>query len=380
MNSTVLELNPRSVWLEIFPELQNEAWQQSASFTSETNRQRAYINLLSHKIILPYLQAEITCATIQANQDSIWELGVNGSVIKIDNQRLIIIPSEALDIDELRIPQEWVDIPQLAADYYLAVQVDTEKNFLRIWGYTTHKKLKEQGHYTKRDRSYSLDRDNIIEDVDSLWLIRQYYGNEPTRSEIQPLATLSNDELIQLLNTLGDPELIFPRRTVAFDQWGAIFANENWRQMLVERRQPQALNSEVNLSEWFKNIFSEGWQTIDQVLAPSQLAFFQAGNEIKRIKDLGLELNGHKLALMILVRPIESGVTVRASVYATGEKNTLPLNLKLMILDDTGEVFKEVTSLSDDEFIRYEFDVETGDRFAIKIALDSTSITEYFQV
>ena len=97
MNSSVVELNPTSVWLEISEELQNEAWQQSASFTSQTSRQRAYINLLSQKIILPYLQEEVPSATIEANQTTFWELGVNGSVIKIDNQRLIIIPSEAFD-------------------------------------------------------------------------------------------------------------------------------------------------------------------------------------------------------------------------------------------------------------------------------------------
>lgn len=177
VTSTVFELNPNSIWLEISETIQNEAWEESATFAkiSESSRQLAYINLLSQKLILPYLQEEVPTATIEDNQASFWQSGINGSVIKLDNQRLILIPSEAIDLDELRIPEEWVNSPDLVAHYYLAVQVDTEENLLRIWGYTTNDNLREQATYTRRDRSYSLDRENITEDVDSLWLIREYF-------------------------------------------------------------------------------------------------------------------------------------------------------------------------------------------------------------
>ena len=239
MTSTVLELNLNSIWLEIPEAIQNDAWEESASFASQSSRQRAYINLLSQKLILPYLQEEVPKASVEGNQTSFWELGINGTVVKLDNQRLILIPSEAFDLDELRIPQEWIDIPDLVADYYLAVQVDTEENLLRIWGYTTHHKVKEQGTYTQRDRSYSLDREDVTEDVDSLWLIREYFADEPTRTVVNALPKLSLDQLTQLLDTLANPELVFPRRAVTFEEWGAIIANENWRQMLVNRRIPQ---------------------------------------------------------------------------------------------------------------------------------------------
>jgi hypothetical protein len=49
-------------------------------------------------------------------------------------------------------------------------------------------------------------------------------------------------------------------------------------------------------------------------------------------------------------------------------------------LTQTGEVFKEVTSRSDDEFIRYKFDANSGDCFSVSVALGSSSITEMFQV
>lgn len=397
MKTTTLELNTNSTWFDIPEDIQNQAWAESASFSTNSNRQRAYINLLAQKIIIPYLQEQVTSATIEPNQTTFWELGVNGSLIKIDNQRLIIIPTETFDLEELRVSQEWVDISSLAGDYYLAVQVDTEEKFLRIWGYTNHKKLKEKGDYTKRDRSYSLDREDITEELNALWLTREYCPNEVTQSEIQPLPTLANNQLLQLLDTLANPELIFPRRAVSFEQWGAIFANENWREMLVKRRQPQnsiapnqLKDSVVNLSQWLTNTFTEGWQTVEQVFSPQLASGFRNTdteeeisineNKITKIKDLGLELNGNNLALMITISETKSGMKILAQINPIGEQKILPPNLRLIIADDQDNLFKEVISRANDKFIRYEFGGKKGDCFKIKVALEQTSITEKFEI
>jgi len=37
------------------------------------------------------------------------------------------------DLTKRMVPQEWVDIPEWAADYYLAVQVNPDSGWLRIW-------------------------------------------------------------------------------------------------------------------------------------------------------------------------------------------------------------------------------------------------------
>ncbi|PSO81051.1 MAG: hypothetical protein BRC41_15925 [Cyanobacteria bacterium QH_9_48_43] len=48
---------------------------------------------------------------------SFWEV-VNGTAIALSGVRLVLIPSEAADLSELRVPQEWVDIPSWGGDYY----------------------------------------------------------------------------------------------------------------------------------------------------------------------------------------------------------------------------------------------------------------------
>nr|NCR11086.1 DUF1822 family protein [Microcystis aeruginosa LG13-11] len=53
---------------------------------------------------------------------------------------------------------------------------------------------------------------------------------------------------------------------------------------------------------------------------------------------------------------------------------------KLSILTETGQVFREVIATDNDEFIRYRFDAELGDKFFIEVALESARVTEYLQV
>jgi Protein of unknown function (DUF1822) len=379
------DLNPESLWLKIPDSVQASAWEQ-ANKLSFPVRQQAYLNYLCQATILLTTVEHFVDAQLAEDRSDFWILGINGFSISLDAQQLVIVPSNALDLDELRIPQEWVDVPKLAADYYLAAQVDTAEKLIRIWGYTTHRQLKAVGHYDSCDRTYSLERDAVIEDVNSFWLRRQHFSAESTQSPTLEQSPVSLDALTQSLEKLADPTLIFPRRAVAFDLWAAIVGNENWRRMLIERRrqlanpstEPEAVN---HLGQWFENRFEAGWQTIHQAIAPHLIGAFMV-NQVKRAKllDLTVELLNYQVALMITLGKTEDSTTVQASLYPTGEQTALPPNLKLSILTQTGEVFKEVTSRSDDEFICYRFDADSGDRFDVRVTLGSSSVTEMFQV
>lgn len=383
------DLNPESLWLNISQTAQDLAWEKANLFPPEA-QQRVYLNSLCQTTLLSecteHLGEHWAGMKLIENQSIFWELGINGFSVLLDAQRFVIVPSDALEIDELRIPQEWVDIPDMVADYYLAAQVDLTEKLIRIWGYTSHRQLKAAAHYDPCDRTYSLERDAVIEDINSLWLRRQHFSAEPTQSPILERSSVSLDALTQSLEKLANPTLIFPRRAIAFDVWAAIVSNENCRQMLIERRRqlanpvtaPEPIN---HLGQWFENRFEAGWQTIHQAISPQLIGAFMI-NQIKRAKllDLNVELLNYQVALMITLGKTEDSTTVQASVYPTGEQTALPPNLKLSILTQTGEVFKEVTSRSDDEFIRYKFDANSGDQFSVKVSLGSSSITEMFQV
>jgi hypothetical protein len=376
------ELNPESLWLEIPENLQTQCRKEANTQFASKAQPLGYLNLLSQTVIFPEIFERFPSAQLTDLQSELWELGINGFAISIGQQRLMIVPSDSLDLDEFRIPQEWIDIPTLAADYYLAAQVDTEEKLIRIWGYTTHQNLKKESHYDSGDRTYCLEYDEVNEDLNALWLSRQYVSEVATRSPIAVLPKISLDDLTHSLEILANPELIFARRAVPFETWANIIENDHWRHMLIEHRRPQTKPEINRLSKWFENQFEAGWQTIHHVIAPHQMGGAFMANLIKRAKliDLAVELANHQFALMITLAKAEAAVTIQASVYPTGEQSTLPPNLNLSILTESGEIFKELTSRTDDAFIRYEFDAQPGDRFDVKVSLGESSVTETFLV
>lgn len=180
--------DPTQLWLEVSETDRNQAWQQS-QFSRTNCRWNAYLNQLCLSTFLDWLRAEHAPeATPWPNAPtlpSIWEV-VNGTAITLGTTRLVLIPTETIDLSELRVPQEWVDIPGWVADYYLAVRVNPDEGFVQIWGYTTHLQLKTSGSYDSKDRTYCLDEDELIQDLSVLWVARQLCPEERTRSAVAP--------------------------------------------------------------------------------------------------------------------------------------------------------------------------------------------------
>ena len=132
--------------------------------------------------------------------ESIWE-AVNGTPIAFDQTRLAIVPSQEIDLEEFRVPQEWVDIPEWAADYYLAVQVNLEAGWLRLWGFTTHQQLKNQTEYDALDRTYTVEGEDLYSDLNVLWVTQKLCPQK--KAEIQPLPKLSATQAKRLLAQMG---------------------------------------------------------------------------------------------------------------------------------------------------------------------------------
>ena len=149
-------------------------------------------------------------------------------------------------------------------------------------------------------------------------------------------------------------------------------------------RLPETSLDPVNLIQWFSGVFEEDWQAVNKVISPQlRPAFMNLAVKQERCKlvDIGLELAGHSVALIMTVEQLsEEGFSVWVQVYPTGNQRSLPPHLNLAILDELGAVFKEVTARSDDECIRYKFEAESGDKFGVKVALGDASVTENFQL
>ena len=253
-----------ATYLEIDPDLQAQAWQQNDG----PSRWQAYLNQLCLDTIIPWLREDHDLRAIPAlkppSLQSIWAV-VTGTPIQVGSQKIVLIPTETIDLDELRVPQEWVDIPNWIADYYVAAQVNPDEGWVRIGGFTKHLQLKEQGSYDWCDRTYSLNDTDLTADLNVLWLTQQFNPHEITQAAVNPLPTLSKAQADQLIQRLGNSDLVTPRLTIPFEQWGSLMAHGGWRQRLTAQR--RGITEQPSVGQWLQtgmtNLAQQiGWQAI----------------------------------------------------------------------------------------------------------------------
>lgn len=161
--------------------------------------------------------------------------------------------------------------------------------------------------------------------------------------------------------------------------------------------QPVATNqTEVQLRQWLQGIFETGWQTIELLLgsAQSSLAFSfrrsdhgdesnhpQSGIRRAKLIDLGLQLAGHSVALIVELRQESQQKTgILLQVHPTGTQTYLPPLLRLTVIDESKEIFLEAQARNTDNYIQLQFSGEPGERFSVKVALGNVSFTEKFAI
>lgn len=137
--------DPKEWLLLLSPTIVSQLWQESQLYATARSRWCAYINQICLHGFLNWVQNEYALKgsiwKSSPNTPAFWEF-VNGTLILLNERRVVLIPTEAIDDLSLEVPQEWVDIPSWAGDFYLAVQVKPDGEWVRFWGYTTHQELK----------------------------------------------------------------------------------------------------------------------------------------------------------------------------------------------------------------------------------------------
>ncbi|MBW4636721.1 MAG: DUF1822 family protein [Gloeocapsa sp. UFS-A4-WI-NPMV-4B04] len=152
------------------------------------------------------------------------------------------------------------------------------------------------------------------------------------------------------------------------------------------------------LSQWLENVFDTSWQTIEALLGSTQtnLAFSFRRNDnsqetssqhheasVRRAKliDLGLQLAGHSVALIVELRQVSPQKTdILIQVHPTGSQTYLQPLLQLIVLDESEEIFLEAQARSADNYIQLQFSGKPKEKFSVKVALGDVSITENFVI
>ncbi len=327
----------------------------------------------------------------QADLPYIWEV-VNGTAVAIGKTRLVLIPDEATDTETFTVPQEWVDIPDWIADYYLAVQVDIDAGWISVWGFTSHRTLKHKAIYDPVYRTYSLERDFVIADLDMLWLAQEIGLEE--KAKVEQLKPLAPPIAENLLIKLSEPSLYFPRLDVRFEEWGALLASQVYRKALYNMRQE---NASSKLWQFLKRNYAlvqDGWQDIEAFLnterAQIQLAY--SLRNTSQLSNSSIPWQGKLIQLqkglkeitlllqVAFIKEADGRVGVRVQVHPGLEEIYLPPNLKLALLFDL-EVLESENSGKSNLYIELPyFKCNLGTQFCIEIALENLIHVENFAI
>lgn len=409
---------------------------------------------------------------------------VNGFVLSISDVRIVFIPTQDLDLMGFEVPQEWVDLSNWVADYYVPIQIDLDGNYLHLWGFISHQYLQQRAILDRCLRVYEVASSDLVSDLDLLWIACDLVSSGaivPERGTVPQLTSLSQLDAQQSIDLLKQHRSIFsPRLILPFEQWGEIInspaylhtylnptpvitqltswfnrervsvsAVESHVANLVDNvwlKIAEVFNQSVPLSGYFTNPLQQSQLTIpvisvdnrqevdravhhlyasqsslDRVDLPTninshidllvylmqhttdetlrwQVAEYlwtispsnHSENEPvtcehwhRRIKDLGLVIQGHKLGLMVAVVPLlDRAYAILTRVYPLGTKNYLPPNVQLSLLSENGEHLCQTNSRATvmDSYIQLYFTASIGDRFNVWIEIDRAKLVEAFVI
>jgi Protein of unknown function (DUF1822) len=394
---TTNSLEAKTVWLSIADlDLPTIAEHNYANATARNNAELNQICLQKTQAWLTEIGVDSTPTFSPAQMDSIWDV-VNGCALTVGNRRLILIPSDKFDREELSVPQEWVDIPTWMGDYYLAVQIDLDDRTMNIWSYTSHRTLRETGTFDRIDRTYSIPSDCLIGDLDILWMAQLLDLQEITT--VPPIPSLNRDRSTSAIDRLSQPSPYSPRLDLDFNTWAAILSNNDLREHLHQRRLQVATLQTVNtprlsLTDWLRSEFSQaleqGWHLGNLMMGGEaaviqQLAVVRGGEmsiELDKLINLQYQLDRISVVMLVGIKSQDdTHVTVSVQVYPVLGTATLPPQLKLSYVTDTGEELAAIISRSGDFQIQLPlFTSDVGTTFNLQLQLDGISQIEKFVV
>lgn len=222
---------------------------------------------------------------------------LNGVLVTLYGHRLTLIPCEAIEPDELVIPQAWVDIPELTADYYLAIALNLDDQWLRVYGYTSYDQIKQYAKYNAQKELYTIAEEDL-QSCNLSWLTAYLTAIAA--------APVSQAEPV-------------PPNTVLADLWAGFI--QDW----------QAFGRQI-------------WQGVQSLTALPQpaLAIARSGNTILPLAEHHLLLGEYIVTLTILQEAFGEPTSEEVSLFLTARvtKGTLPLPANLQVClefhDETG--------------------------------------------
>lgn len=322
----------------------NQAREISNQVRSEAHQWQNYLNALA---LLGFEQWLSEYIPQPINRDkSVIETACN---FKVGKFKVCLFATEHLLDEVINVPQDFIDKPELAAHFYIVLEVLEEQRQVIIRGFLRYDQLinyRSRVNLQLGDGYYHIPLSEF--DAEPNHLLFYYRFLEPAAIPL-PVASSETKASEKLLGYLKE--------------------------------------TRTKLSQWLQGVFDEGWQAIDALInqeANLTLSTRNAQEGAKRAKliDLGMQLGSQTVALLAsVIQEAEEKLSILLQLHPTSGERYLPPHLKLTLLSKAGKTLQEVQSRSQDNYIQLKpFKGETGKRFSIEVSLGDLSVREDFEL
>jgi hypothetical protein len=347
-------LLPEAIWLETHHF--EQARELSHESSSEALQWQTYVNALAFLGVSQWLNEKMPAPANRSDPSILVPSAANFMEgvcqFKLGEFKLCLIAVEHVLDEIVQIPQRAILTPDLAAHFYIAIEVCQEEEQIILRGFMRYDQLTD-----------------YLSQTDGLLTTEGYYPIPLSRFDPEPNRLLS---YCRYLDAIAIPLPSISPENIATPALGV-------QQPVEELR--------TKLSHWLQDRVEEGWQTIDTLFSPEMSLAFStrssdAGTRRGKLLNLGVKLGQQSVVVLITINPEpEEKLNVLVQLHPTGVQKFLPPDIVLNLQSKAGKPLQTVQARSQDNYIQLQpFKGTSGQRFSLEVSLAQKFVKENFEL
>jgi hypothetical protein len=357
-------LLPEAIWLDTHHfEQARELSHQSHESSSEALQWQTYVNALAFLGFTQWLDEKMPekeLGQVGRPSESILAKPVANFMegacqFRMGEFKLCLIAAEHVLDEVISIPQRAIFDPDLAAHFYIAIEVCQEEEQVILRGVLRHDQLT---HYLSQG--------------DGQATAEGYYPIPLSLFDPEPNHLLS---YCRYLDAIAIPLPAPSTEPVASPSAS-----------ITELRK-SVQNTQTYLRQWLQNRAEEGWIAIETLIHPDAYLALSTRNSEASIRkgkllNLGVKLGQQTVALLVTINPEpEEKLNVLVQLHPTGGQRFLPSHIQLTLRSKAGDPLQEVQARGQDNYIQLQpFKGSAGKRFSLEVSLLDRSVKEDFEL
>ncbi|NES06121.1 MAG: DUF1822 family protein [Okeania sp. SIO2F4] len=394
--------------IDLEPEDFQQATLLSHKFNNESQKWQAYLKILALFALKRWLSdrhltLDNRIESLPPNQIISSEPMSN---LQVGGFKVCLLTNESIVNEGIEIPKEMIYSPDFAAHLYIVIQVLVESEEAILIGLIRYDQLINQSLQKNERGNHQLSLSELNNDSSHLILNLKYLSPAAIKLPENALAESKSWERLtswlegiltegwQSVEKIRGNRKPIMQMAFSLDKITEKLSPKVVKNFLKQFQMTQKIRdetqtdlskpelSDTEVNQALVNILQTTedeetrWQIAELLweIDPSHPA---AG--VRRAIDLGMQLAGVPVALMIAILPKPNQrFAVLSRVYPLQDQRFLPANLKLIGLDEMGESLFEIRARERDDYIQFKFTADPGDRFSLQVSLNSATVTKDF--